>query len=110
MAFKLKEKTIVLEQVRRLVHKVFSYREEYFVLILYCAPWCPKCLWVEDNLRSLRIEYRFIKVAREAKNRHDLFRDTGQRTIPALVDGDKVFLDEWEIVQYAKQIAGRKHS
>ncbi|HHY20037.1 MAG TPA: hypothetical protein GX522_09070 [Firmicutes bacterium] len=77
------------------------------MLILYCAPWCPKCLWVEDNLRSLRIEFQYIRVEREPKNRKNLFKDTGQKGIPALVDGDKVFLDEWDIVKYAKEVAGR---
>ncbi len=76
------------------------------MLTLYCAPWCPKCLWIEDNLRKLRIEYQPVRVEREAKNRQALFKATGQRGIPALVDGDKVILDEWDIVQYAKEIAG----
>lgn len=79
------------------------------MLILYCAPWCPKCLWVEDNLRELRVEYRYMRVEREAKNRNDLFLATKQRGIPALVDGDKVFLDEWDIVRYAKEVVAKRY-
>jgi glutaredoxin len=78
------------------------------VLILYCACWCPKCLWVEDNLRDLGVAYKLVRVEREPKDRKALLRDTGQRGIPALVDGDKVFLDEWDIVRYAKEVAARQ--
>jgi glutathione S-transferase len=61
---------------------------------LYHAEWCPSCHPVRRKLTDLGISYVTINVLPEKSMREDLFRVSGQRGIPALVDGDIIIADD----------------
>ncbi len=61
---------------------------------VYQAEWCPYCRRVQAKLTELGIAYVAVNVPHEKALREDLFKVSGQRGIPTLVDGDVVIADD----------------
>lgn len=70
------------------------------MLKLYRVPGCPYCGIVKKKLAELRLPYEAIEVPAEHYRREEVFKVSGQRLVPVLVDGDRVFDDENEIIEY----------
>ena len=61
---------------------------------LYQADWCPFSQRVKRRLEELGILYIPVKVPRDKAMREDLFRVSGQRGIPTLVDDEVIIADD----------------
>jgi glutathione S-transferase len=67
---------------------------------LYQAEWCPFSHRIRAKLTELGIDYEAVNVSASAEKRAELKEITGNSTIPALADGEKVFSDSSEILSY----------
>ena len=65
---------------------------------LYQAEWCHFAQSVRRTLERLGVAYIKIDVPRDKINRENLFRISGQRGIPTLIDGDVVIADDDEAI------------
>jgi glutaredoxin 3 len=70
---------------------------------LYNIDGCGYCAMVRTVLQELKIEYDKIDVPWAQHQRKEVYQVSGQYTVPVLVDGDKIFDDEYEIIDYLKQ-------
>jgi len=70
------------------------------MLKLYQVPGCPYCEIVQKKLAELRLPYHAIEVPAERHLREEVFKVSGQRLVPVLIDGDRVLDDENEIIEY----------
>lgn len=61
---------------------------------LYQTEWCPYCQNVQKKLADLGLRYITINVPSLKVMRWDLFRLSGQRGIPTLVDGEVIISDD----------------
>lgn len=59
-------------------------------ITLYQAAWCPYCQRVQRELTELGIPYATVEVPWQKAMREELFRVSGQRGVPTLVDGDVI--------------------
>jgi len=55
---------------------------------------------VRNKLASLALDYEKIEVHPWQGQRQEVFEVSGQYTVPVLVDGDKIFDDENDIIKY----------
>jgi glutaredoxin 3 len=67
---------------------------------LYQAEWCPFSHRIRAKLTELGIDYEAVNVSASAEKRAELKEITGNSTIPALADGEKVFSDSSKILSY----------
>ncbi|MGG7178999.1 glutaredoxin domain-containing protein [Clostridium paraputrificum] len=51
---------------------------------IYSTSWCPACVKAKKYLNLKGIEFNEINVADEHENREEVFRASGQRTVPVL--------------------------
>lgn len=70
------------------------------MLTLYQSEWCPACHRVRQALTELRLTYITVNVAANRDERADVIAISGQDTVPTLQDGDKVFTDTSEMIEY----------
>jgi glutaredoxin len=70
---------------------------------LYNIDGCGYCAMVRTVLDELKIEYDKVDVPWAQHQRIEVFQVSGQYTVPVLVDGEKIFDDEYEIIDYLKQ-------
>lgn len=70
---------------------------------LYNIDGCGYCAMVRTVLGQLRIDYEKIDVPWPFPERQEVFKVSGQYTVPVLVDGDCVLDDEYEIIDYLKK-------
>ncbi len=63
---------------------------------------CGYCGIVREALRKLNLEYEKIDVPWSHHLRSEVYKVSGQYTVPVLVDGDVVLSDEFEIIDYLK--------
>ena len=70
---------------------------------LYQAEWWPFSHRIRAKLTELEIDYEAVNVSASAEERAELKEITGNRTIPVLADGEKVFLDSSEILSYLEE-------
>ncbi len=73
---------------------------------LYHLTGCPYCHMVRDRLDDLGLEYESVEVPGPHFERTEVFRVSGQYTVPVLVDGDVVLADENEIMAYLNKTYG----
>lgn len=78
------------------------------MLELYNLDGCGYCTMVRNALARLKLEYKKIDVPWQHSLRKEVFAVSGQYTVPVLVDGDKVFDDENEIVDYLDKTYANK--
>ena len=70
---------------------------------LYNIDQCGYCAMVRDVLNNLDLKYEKIDVSWSFFDRKEVIKISGQHTVPVLVDGDKVFADEHDIIEYLKR-------
>jgi len=70
---------------------------------LYNIEGCGYCAMVRSVLGDLKLEYEKIDVPWPQFQREEVYQVSGQYTVPVLVDGTKIFDDEYEIIDYLKQ-------
>ncbi len=75
---------------------------------LYQTEWCPYCQNVRKKLADMGLRYITINVPSVKVMRGDLFRLSGQRGVPTLVDGDVIIPDDDEpIIAYLEEQYGQ---
>jgi glutaredoxin 3 len=67
---------------------------------LYQAEWCPFSHRVRAKLTELGIDYEIVNVAASTQKREELEEVAGTKSIPVLVDGEKVITDSSEAISY----------
>ncbi len=75
-------------------------------MTLYTTPSCPYCDRVKDELDRRALAYDEVTVPGIRSKREEVYRLTGQRQVPVLVDESVVVHDSTRILDYLK----RKHS
>jgi glutaredoxin 3 len=70
---------------------------------LYQAEWCPFSHRVRAKLTELGVDYEVVNVSASAKHRDKLDEVAGTRSIPVLVDGERVISDSDEAIYYLDQ-------
>ncbi len=70
---------------------------------LYQAEWCPFSHRVRAKLTELGIDYEIVNVPASTKKRDELEEVAGTRSIPVLVDGERVITDSGEAISYLEQ-------
>jgi glutaredoxin/uncharacterized protein (DUF302 family) len=70
---------------------------------LYQAEWCPFSHRVRAKLTELGVDYEVVNVSASAKHRDKLEEVTGTKSIPVLVDGERVISDSGEAIYYLEQ-------
>jgi glutaredoxin/uncharacterized protein (DUF302 family) len=72
------------------------------MLTLYQAEWCPYCHPVRQVMTELGLTYTTVNVQADRDERADVMAISHQPGIPVLQDGDKVFSDSDEIIEYLR--------
>jgi glutaredoxin len=72
------------------------------MLTLYQAEWCPYCHPVRQVMTELGLTYTTVNVQADRDERADVMAISDQPGIPVLQDGDKVFSDSGEIIEYLR--------
>ena len=72
------------------------------MLTLYQAEWCPYCHRVRQVLTELGLTYLTVNVAASRDGRAELLAIADQDSIPVLVDGDKIYGDSDQIIEYLR--------
>ena len=72
------------------------------MLTLYQAEWCAYCHRVRQVMTELGLTYLAVNVAADREERADLMAVSDQLGVPVLQDGDKVFSDSDEIIEYLR--------
>jgi glutaredoxin len=73
------------------------------MLTLYQSEWCPACHRVRQVLTDLGLTYMAVNVAANRDERANVIAVSGQDTVPTLQDGDKVFTDSNEMIEYLQK-------
>jgi glutathione S-transferase len=69
-------------------------------LILYSLESCPECLAIREKLAELELTYVCVNVNAAKTKRDQVFKVTGQYSVPVLVDGGKIFTSADNILEY----------
>ena len=69
-------------------------------LILYNLESCPECRAIREKLAELELTYVCANVNPVKVKREELFRVTGQYSVPVLIDGDKILTSADNILEY----------
>lgn len=72
------------------------------MITLYQVEWCPYCHRVRQVLTELGMTYTIVNVPAAKDERADIMAIAGQDGVPILVDGDKVYGDSDEIIEYLR--------
>jgi glutaredoxin/uncharacterized protein (DUF302 family) len=72
------------------------------MITLYQAEWCFYCHTVRQALTELGLTYTIVNVPAANDERAELLAIAGQDSVPVLTDGDKVFGDSSEILEYLR--------
>lgn len=72
------------------------------MLTLYQAEWCPYCHRVRQVMTELGLTYITVNVQADRDERADVMAISDQAGVPVLQDGDKVFSDSDEIIEYLR--------
>ncbi len=70
---------------------------------LYQAEWCPFSHRVRAKLTELGIDYELINVPASTQKREELEEVVGTKSIPVLVDGERIITDSGEAISYLEQ-------
>jgi len=73
---------------------------------LYQLDHCPYCQAVRQKLESLNLKVLSIPVPKKSDDRQDLFAVSGQKSVPVLVDGEKVLTGSESIINYLDESYG----
>lgn len=72
------------------------------MLTLYQAEWCPYCHRVRQVMTELGLTYITVNVQADRDERADVMAISDQSGVPVLQDGDKVFSDSDEVIEYLR--------
>ena len=72
------------------------------MITLYQTEWCPYCHRVRQVLTELGLTYTAVSVPYLSEDRVELMALTGQSGVPVLTDGDRVYADSDEIIDYLR--------
>ena len=72
---------------------------------LYQAEWCPFSHRVRAKLTELGIDYEIVNVSASTQKREEQEEVAGTKSIPVLVDGERVITDSSEAISYLDQKA-----
>src|SRR5665647_2343330 len=72
------------------------------MLTLYQVEWCPYCHRVRQVMTELGLTYITVNVQADRDKRADVMAISDQAGVPVLQDGDKVFSDSDEILEYLR--------
>jgi glutaredoxin len=72
------------------------------MITLYQTEWCPYCHRVRQVLTELGLSYTAVNVPYSNDDRVELMAITGQDGVPVLTDGDKIYGDSDEIIEYLR--------
>jgi len=72
------------------------------MLTFYQSEWCPYCHTVRQAMTELGLTFLAVNVAADPDERADVMAVSGQSGVPVLQDGDKVFTDSEEIIEYLR--------
>ncbi len=75
-------------------------------IVLYQAEWCPYCARVRAKMTQLLLDYRTVNVARAHDEREEVMAVSGQTSIPVLVDGDTILIDDDDMLPYLDEKYG----
>ena len=70
---------------------------------LYQAEWCPFSHRVRAKLTELGIDYEIVNVPASTRKRDELEEIAGTRSIPVLVDGERIITDSGEAISYLER-------
>lgn len=70
---------------------------------LYQAEWCPFSHRVRAKLTELGVGYEIVNVSASAKKRGELEEVARTKSIPVLVDGERVIADSDEAISYLEE-------
>jgi len=72
------------------------------MLTLHQVEWCAYCHRARQVMTELGLTYIAVNVQADREERADLMAISGQQGVPVLQDGDKVFTDSDEIIEYLR--------
>ena len=72
------------------------------MITLYQTEWCFYCHTVRQVLTELGLTYTIVNVPATNDERAELLAIAGQDSVPVLTDGDKVYGDSDEIIEYLR--------
>src|SRR5450756_2406345 len=72
------------------------------MLTLYQVEWCPYCHRVRQLMTELGLTYTTVNVQANRDERADVMAISDQAGVPVLQDGDKLFSDSDEILEYLR--------
>jgi glutaredoxin 3 len=72
------------------------------VITLYETEWCPDSHRIRQLLTELRLTYTAVNVAADREQRPEVVAVSGQSGVPVLVDGDKVYTDAGDALEYLR--------
>lgn len=72
------------------------------MITLYQTEWCPYCHRVRQTLTELGLTFTAVNVPAANEDRVELMAIAGQDGVPVLTDGDKVYTDSDEIIEYLR--------
>jgi glutaredoxin 3 len=72
------------------------------VITLYETEWCPDSHRIRQLLTELRLTYTAVNVAADREQRPEVVAVSGQSGVPVLVDGDKVYADPDDALEYLR--------
>ena len=75
-------------------------------LTLYQREECPFCQLVRKKLTLLGLAVTMIQVEENGLDRHQLIELTGQKAVPALIDGEEIITDSSRILDYLQEKYG----
>jgi len=76
-------------------------------MILYQREGCPYCQIVRKKLDFLNLPVLLVPVPQNGEDRDELYRVSGVRTVPVLVDQDKVIVESEAILSYLDEVYGK---
>jgi glutaredoxin/uncharacterized protein (DUF302 family) len=72
------------------------------MITLYQVEWCPYCHRVRQVLTELGLTFTAVNVSAANDERVELRAIADQDSVPVLVDGDKVYGDSGDIIEYLR--------
>ncbi len=72
------------------------------MITLYQTEWCPYCHRVRETLTELGLTYTAVNVPAANEDRVELMAIAGLDGVPVLTDGDRVYTDSNEIIEYLR--------
>ena len=71
---------------------------------IYSTPWCPSCVKAKKFFDMKGWEYKEINVADKHEDREEVFKVSGQRTVPVIdIDGEIIVGFDRNKIELAKK-------